>query len=331
MKTIATFHHSFTGQRQRDGQPEGERPLSYYRYDRSLFTSSEDPKLRKLYGNMSDREFNEYWLNLVQEVVDDYSPDMIWFDSWLDVIPEDYRQRMAAHHFNAGAANGQENVLICKQDDMPNEMRVLDIEQGGMKEMPERVWMTDVTLSKNGWCYVQNQTYKPVSLLVRNMIDVWSKRGVVLLNISPKADGTIIDEQRTILKGLGEWLAVHGEAVYGTHPHSVYGYGDASIRDGSHGGQAATIKFSAKDIRFTRSADDKTVYVFLLGQPKAGDEIEVRQLASEKKPKFEISDVSVLGSEHQLNWKQIDGGMNFIAPPNAATNEIATVLKVTLK
>lgn len=331
MKTITTFHHSFTGQRQRDGQPKGERALSYYRYDKDLFTSSEDPKLRKLYGNMPEEEFNEYWLSLVQEVVDKYSPDMIWFDSWLDVIPEEYRQRMAAHHFNAGEHRDQEVALICKQQDMPDELRVLDIEQGGMKDMPDRLWMTDVTLSSSGWCYVQNQKYKPVDLLIRNMIDVWSKRGVVLLNISPRADGVIPDEQLDRLEGLGAWMKKYGEAIYGTRAHSVFGYGEAAIRDGSHGGQAATIKYSEKDVRFTRSADGKTIYVFLLGQPKDGSQIAIKHLANSEGVQPVIDEVAYLGDGSQCEWTFENDVLNFVAPKPTDANEIATVFEVKLK
>ena len=330
MKTITTFHHSFTGQRQRDGQPDDERPLSYYRYDKDLFTSTEDPKLRKLYGNLPEAEFNEYWLHLVQEVVDKYSPDIIWFDSWLDVMPEDYRQRMAAHHFNAAASRNQDVALVCKQEDLPTDVRLLDIEQGGMKEMPDQLWMTDITLSTNGWCYVQNQRYKPLPLLIRNMIDVWSKRGVVLLNISPRADGVIIDEQRALLKGLGEWMKTYGEAVYGTRPHVVYGYGDATIRDGSHGGQSATIKYSASDIRFTRSADGKHLYVFLLGQPEAGSSVSIKHLFSEPQPDSTVTDVTVLGTSEACRWSCESGVLELVAPRATDANAIATVFKVQL-
>jgi len=329
MKTITTFHHSFTGQRQREGQPEGQRALSYYRYDKDLATSSDDPKLRKLYGNMPEEEFNDYWLNLVQEVVDKYEPDLIWFDSWLDVIPESYRQRAAAHHFNAGESRNQEVAFICKQQDMPDEMRVLDIEQGGMKDMPQRLWMTDITLSKSGWCYVQDQQYKPLDLLVRNMIDVWSKRGVVLLNISPKADGVIIEPQRVLLKGLGDWMNVYGEAVYGTRPHSIFGYGEADIKAGHFGGQSATIKFSAKDVRFTRSVDGKTIYVFLLGQPDAGAQIAVKHLTDGVE--LNVEDVQLLGSDEKCDWTCGDDVLKVTAPAATKENEIATVFKVKIK
>ncbi|MEM6690390.1 MAG: alpha-L-fucosidase [Planctomycetota bacterium] len=324
LKTITTFHHSFTGQRQREGLKKGERAISYYPYGEDLFTSTDDPKLRKLYGNMPDAEFNEYWIGLVEEVVDKYSPDIIWFDSWLDVIPEDYRQRMAAYHFNAGQSKGQKVVLACKQQDMPDNTRILDIEQGGMKDLSDQVWMTDITLSYAGWCYVQDHKYKPTELLIRNMIDVWSKRGVVLLNISPRADGVIVDEQRDRLAGLGKWLEVYGEAVYGTVPHSLFGYGDASIKDGSHGGQSATIKYSAGDIRFTRSKDGRFVYVFMLGQPKAGSELLIKHVADVGK----IGSVEQLGTDELCRWSVGDGGLLIEAPAETSANEIATVFKV---
>ncbi|MEM6468821.1 MAG: alpha-L-fucosidase [Planctomycetota bacterium] len=329
LKTIATFHHSFTGQRQRDGEPEG-RSLSYYPYKPEYFTSSDDPELRKLYGNLTDDEFNDYWLQLVQEVVGKYSPDIIWFDSWLDVIPDNYVRRMASYHYNAGASRGQEVVLACKQDDMPDSTRVLDIEQGGMKGLPDRVWMTDVTLSFKSWSYIEGQTYKPLPLLVRNMIDVWSKRGVVLLNISPRADGVIVQEQRDRLIGLGGWLETYGEAVYGTRPHVMFGYGEAKIKDGSHGGQAATIKYSASDIRFTRSKDGKTVFVFLLGQPAAGSQIQIQHLNEGGESGFGIKNVSFLGIDEVCDWKFANGTLTMPAPKPSPLNEIATVLRVDL-
>lgn len=331
MKTIATFHHAFTGQRSRDGEKKGERAVSYYPYDKDLFTSSEDPKLRKLYGNMPEAEFNDYWIGLVQEVIDNYHPDIIWFDSWLDVIPEDYRQRVAAYHFNAGESRDQEVAFVCKQQDMPDEMRMLDIEQGGMKETPERVWMTDITLSSSGgWCYVQNQKYRPVPMLVRNMVDVWSKRGVVLLNVSPQANGVIADEQRVLLKGLGDWLKVYGEAVYGTRPHSTYGYGDAKIRDGSHGGQSSKIKYTHTDIRFTKSKDGKTFYVFLLGQPESGKSITIKHLTKEAN-EHGIEGVSLLGDAQGCAWKFEDDVLQLSAPEAGDFNAITTVFKVQLK
>ena len=62
--------------------------------------------LRKLFGNWETiDQFNKYWLDQVNEVVDKYSPDIIWYDSWLNLIPENYRNEMTAHFFNNGLKN----------------------------------------------------------------------------------------------------------------------------------------------------------------------------------------------------------------------------------
>ncbi|MCG8688780.1 MAG: alpha-L-fucosidase, partial [Desulfobacterales bacterium] len=135
LKTIATFHHARNGQRNAD-KPENWMVGydSHYVYHPDLVTSTTDPKLRMLYGNFETiDQFNQYWLDQVNEVVDKYNPDIIWYDSWLDHIPEEYRLKMAAHHFNNGLKNNREVVTCHKQDDMPMNCSVLDFEQGGRR------------------------------------------------------------------------------------------------------------------------------------------------------------------------------------------------------
>ncbi|MFB6074405.1 MAG: alpha-L-fucosidase [Haloarculaceae archaeon] len=57
--------------------------------------------------------------------------------------------------------------------------------------------------------------------LVRSFVDIVSKNGNLLLNVGPKADGTIPERQRTRLAALGEWLDVNGPAIFGTRPWAV--------------------------------------------------------------------------------------------------------------
>ncbi|MFY0625809.1 MAG: alpha-L-fucosidase [Reichenbachiella sp.] len=330
LKTIATFHHARTLQRNAKDSSNWEGSSSHFPYHPDYATSSTDAELKYLYGNIPAEEFHDYWLNEVKEVVDKYAPDIIWFDSWLDKIPEDYLQRMVAYQANAGEKKNQETLVVYKNKDLPREVAVLDIEQGGMKEMSPDYWMTDITISNNSWSYVQNQTYKKSSLIIKNMIDVWSKKGVVLLNISPTADGVIPDEQRAVLGDLGSWLSKNGEAIYGTRTHSIYGYGKADIKDGSHGGQSATIKYSAEDIRFTKSKDGKNIYVFCLGQPKQGEKIGIKYLEGNGES-LVINKVSLLGRDVKLDWEMKDSVLNILAPDVGYTDEIATIFKVELE
>lgn len=332
LKTIATFHHERLLQRYATDTAQWAKNTpdpgwdSHFPYHPDYITSTLDPKLRLLYGNIPESEFYDYWLNQVNEVVDNYSPDIIWFDSWLDIIPENYRQKMVAHHFNTAVARGQKPIVAYKQEDLPANVGMLDMEQGGKKELSPDYWMTDITISYGSWCYTNGQTYKTPDLVIRNMIDVWSKRGVVLLNISPKADGTIPQEQRDVLIALGAWIDKHKEAVYETRAYSIYGYGKAKIDDGQFGGQSATISYNQDDIRFTQSKDKKTIYVFALGQPGEKTKFDIIHIEAPA-----IKKVSVVGSGVELKHSFANQVLTIETPAASQMDKFATVFKVELE
>ena len=338
MKTIATFHHARNCMRHAGDTTQWADkctvPMmsndSYYPYHPDLITSTTDPELKYLYGNIPEDEFNDYWLDQVNEVVDKYGPDMIWFDSWLHLIPEDYRKEMVAHHFNTGVSRGQEPVVFYKQHDLPDSIGLLDIEQGGKTGMSEDYWLTDITIARWGWSYTKNQKCKPAEMLVRNMIDVWSKKGVVLLNLSPRADGVIPQVQQEALRAIGKWVRNHEEAVYGTRTHSTFGYGQTEAQDNIHGGQSATMEYSKDDFRFTTSKDHKTVYVYMLGLPEANTEIEVKHVIDGVKRQT-VKRVSVLGSGTDLKWTVEQDVLTLLTPESQLMDDIATVFKVELQ
>ncbi|ADV49761.1 Alpha-L-fucosidase [Cellulophaga algicola DSM 14237] len=334
IKTIATFHHARNGQRNAH-KPEAWKTAydSHYVYHPDLPTATTDPKLRKLFGNFETiEEFNQYWLDQVNEVVDKYHPDILWYDSWLNLIPEDKRMEMAAHHFNNGLKQNKEVVTAHKQDDLPLDYSVLDFEQGGRRDIHPLPWLTDITLGESKWMYVEGHPYKTADLVVRNMIDVWSKNGIVLLNVSPRADGVINQEQRNILKEIGDWLKVHGEAVYGTRTHTIFGYGPAKAVDGSHGGQSSKIKYTADDVRFTIAKDKKAMHVFFLGKPEVGKKIEMRAIGGYHRniPPSQIKNVRLLGSDITVDW-ELTSESFYLTMPNVEMNDLATVFKFELE
>ncbi len=330
MRFITSFHHARNLQRHMGDPAKWDTYDSHFAYNPAYATSSTDPDTAKLYGNIPADEFHQYWFDQLKEVIDQYSPDIIWFDVWLKLIPQEYRKQFVAYYLNEAEKKNQDVVIAFKQADLPSSVGVLDIEQGGKKDLSESIWLTDVTLSNKSWSYIDGQTYKPADLVVRNMIDVWSKNGIVLLNVSPYAEGVINQEQRDILHKIGEWMKKHEEAVYGTRPFDYIGFGNAKASDGDHGGQSANVKYTEHDGRFMKSKDGKYLYLFMLGKPKAGSEIQITGLAQRNYyPEQGIKRITVMGSGAEAKWHF--GDRNFVlSVPETEMDDIATVFKIEL-
>ncbi len=271
MKLITTFHHARNLQRYADKPGETRFEDSHYPYLPGTATASNDPKLRLLYGNIPEAQWLEtIWLGKLKEVIDNYQPDIIWFDSWLDKIPEQYRQAFCAYYLNAALKWNRDVVIVRKQDDLPIEFTVNDHEKSRESGTSPRVWMTDDTISTGSWCYTRDLRIKPASQVIHALIDTVSKNGIVLLNLSPKADGTIPDDQRAVLLELGHWLEQNGEAIYATRPWLTFGEGPTKEPGGGFGdaGKFLRLQYSGKDIRYTVSKDGKTLYALFMGWPE---------------------------------------------------------------
>lgn len=77
-------------------------------------------------------------------------------------------------------------------------------------------WETCMTINGT-WAYNRNDLrYKSTTDLVRALIDAASKGGNFLLNVGPTPEGTIQPEFEERLRGIGAWLKVYGESIYGT-------------------------------------------------------------------------------------------------------------------
>jgi len=261
MKLVATFHHARNSLWQKDGKWTG-----HYQYVKQDFPSLlDDPKEAILYGYMPREKFVEMWRGKLFEVIDHYQPDLIWFDSWLNEIPEKARQEFCAYYLNRANEWGKDVVITRKQDDLPIEFTVLDLEKGRMNKLTENVWLTDDAISLGSWCYTEDLRIKPLRQVLHVLIDIVSKNGVLLLNVCPKADGTISPDQQKMLREVGQWLKVSGEAIYETRPWETFGEGPTRMAKGGSFLKADT--YTARDARYTRSKDGKTLYAILMGWP----------------------------------------------------------------
>ncbi|GAB6166677.1 hypothetical protein JCM19992_26770 [Thermostilla marina] len=280
MKFVATFHHARNNLWEKSpGQWTG-----HYEYIKKDFPSLlEDPENAILYGYMPREQFLKMWLIKLTEVIDNYQPDLIWFDSWLDEIPEDYRKAFLAYYFNRAHQWGREVVVTFKQRDLPRTTALEDFEKGRLDHLTEYCWLTDDTISKGSWCYTQDLQIKDTQEVLQVLIDIVSKNGCLLLNISPKADGTIPDNQKQVLLGLGEWLKVNGEAIYETRPWLVYGEGPTKMAKG--GAFVGSVRYTGRDVRYTTRGN--TLYAIALDWPDASplvlQSVEVDEVPADAK------------------------------------------------
>lgn len=288
LRIITSFHHAFNIQ-------------GYYTAKEGWDTA--DPQYGDLYGfpTMEDRTLaRDRWLIKLKEVIDNYQPDQIWFDFGLGKIPDEYKQKMAAYYYNHEKTWGKPVIITRKDHYLPDGVGVLDIERGWTKGIASDLWQTDDSAAHNSWSWVQGLRVKTPEEMVHELIDIVSKNGVLLLNVCPKADGTITSEQQTMLREMGKWLKVNGEAIYATRPWKMYGEGPTHTE--KEGGFLKTLNYTPQDIRYTRSKDGRTLYAIVLGWPeeavtlrfvqvdKAGAGARVALLGYDKPLKFSVTD-----------------------------------------
>jgi len=316
MRFVTTFHHARNNLWQKDGQWTGHYDGVKKNYPAAL----EDPERAILYGYMPREEFLDMWLGKLKEVIDQYHPDLIWFDSWLHEIPDDVKKQFLAYYFNKAQENGQDVVVTFKQDDLPREVAVDDYEKGRANRATEFTWLTDDTISRGSWCYTENLRIKPTAEVIQVLVDIVSKNGQLLLNISPKADGTIPDDQREVLLGVGEWLEVNGPAIYGTRPWVIFGEGPTRMKKGGH--FVGSLRYSAQDIRFTTKGD--RLYATFLGEPSG--EVTVACLATGVGLcGGKVERVTLLGHEGDLKFSQDAEGLHVTLPDRLPTKHAVSI------
>jgi alpha-L-fucosidase len=140
------------------------------------------------------------------------------------------------------------------------------------------------------WGYSENAGIRTADNIIRRLIEVVARNGVYALNVAPRGDGSIPDDQQQALKQIGEWLGVNGEGIYGTRPWSTAAEG-AALVDGNQ-------VYSIQDIRFTAKGND--VYAFIMQWPQEAT-IAIKSLARDKAV---VTSVKLLGHDGELPFEQ---------------------------
>ena len=172
-----------------------------------------------------DAEFLDDWLVRTCESIDSYRPRILYFD-WVDsarereAVPQKARRLLLQPRRGSGAWRSRSTTSTTA---FLFGTAVPDIERGQMADIKPYFWQTDTAIALNSWCYTENNDFRPAEDILCDLVDIVSKNGCLLLNVGPKADGTISDEDTAVLTAIGGWMAVNGEAIYGTHVWKTFG------------------------------------------------------------------------------------------------------------
>ena len=233
-----------------------------------------------------------------------FNPDLYWFDGDWEQSAEKWKAKEIRQLLLSKTPHTIINSRLQGYGDYATP------EQGVPITKPtSKFWELCMTMN-NSWGYQPNdKDYKSVNQIIRILVDCISMGGNLLLDIAPKADGTIPQKQVTILKGLGRWTSKHKEAIYGTR---------AGIPKEHFNGYTALSK------------DKKTLYLYLDYKPNGP--VLIKGL------KNKVNRIWVVGNGTKLSHKVVGKqywssvpGMLYIDVPSKVQDKDVTVVAILLQ
>ena len=313
---------------------EGLDPQMLYRQDHPMSKGSWDNGA--IHGQWDwshgacppSQEFVTNFYDRTLDAINRYNPDLVYFD--VTVLPfyplSDCGLKIVAHLYNR---NPRAVVFGKILNEEQKKALTWDVERGAPNQMVELPWQTCNCIGD--WHYntsTYNHGYRSATNLVKQLVDIVSKNGNLLLNIPLRADGTYDEKADSFLNELEAWMTVNGESIFGTRPWVKFGEGPVAEKDiqinsqGFNEGQYNGMDY--RDIRFNQTK--KYLYATAMGWPKDGC-LVIKSLAK-KNPDFRksITSVHLLGYG-RLKAKQTTEGLEVRLPEPC--NKIAPVLRIT--
>lgn len=231
---------------------------------------------------------NAHW----RELIDRYQPSILWNDLG---YPVGQANEIMAYFYNH-VPNGVVNDRFDLNGQFGLHFDFSTPEYNQLKKIVPKKWESTRGLGYS-FGYNQNDTdlnMISVDELVDSFVDIVSKNGNLLLNIGPNADGSISKLQTERLLGLGKWLDVNGEAIFG----SRYWIRSEDV--------------STQGIRVRYTTNKGNLYAVLLDTPKS-QTLTIPGLILPKNAK-----ITMLGAKGKLEWQQCGQNL-FVTLPDMSS------------
>lgn len=269
------------------------------------------------YSKGPDTEWLEDWLVRTCELIDNYHPKILYFDWWIhNHAFKPYLKKLAAYYYNRADEWGEEVTINYKHEAFPPTVATFDVERGALTDISPVPWQTDTAIGKYSWGYRKDNEYKTARQIICDLIDIVSKNGMMLLNVGPKPDGTLTDEESAVLKEIGEWMKLNGDGIYSTTFWKTFGEGSVN-NEGGFFKDNEEKKFTPGDFRFTY----KNGYIYAFQMRPNGNDAVIKSLRKHPEHDFLTDNITLLSTNEKLEYERNENALIIKANKNFASDK----------
>ena len=267
----------------------------------------------------------------IQEINQQFTPDLFWFDGDWEHSEEEWQAAKIDQIIHSSNPNAILNGRLKSYGDYDTP------EQNMPVVHPDRnTWELCLT-SNDNWGYrPSDHNMKTVNEVLQIFSECLGMGGNLLLDIGPKADGSIPEEQVQLLKALGRWTSKHKEAIYGSL---------AGLPEGHFHGNSTLSKDSMSIYLFvpaigvdTTNQSTKELKYGTMPATTPVSNSNLKVTVQLKGLMSEIESITVLGTNTtvpfkvvgKIDWSYVPGTLYLDVPISALDPEIS-VVKVQLK
>ncbi len=281
-------------------------------------------------------KWKRHYFDRMKDLINNYEPDLIYTDG--PIFFDEWGLGMTAHLYNriAKKYNGRIEAVYANKgkNDCVNGTCVLDLERGIVDNIRDEPWQTDTCIGT--WHYNKEAKYKSPKTIIDMLVDIVSRNGNLLLNFPLPSSGALDAEELYVLDELSRWMAVNGDAIYGTRPWKVFGSGPTTAAPGASRGTSEhhvaeafnernRRELAATDVRYVTKSS--AIYAFSMGIDAA--QVSFRELAlGSPQGMGKVANVELLGHGKKVVWSQ-DGTALKVDVPMDKPARHALAFKVT--